>query len=183
MKPAFIYAVLIHAAFFTVGDTVLIRPPQYGVEAGGIEVNLVAAVSREEWVQSPAADEPAVSEAPKPPQSQAGDGSSPVPGQDSTTLQSVAGAWTEASPSYLKNPPPRYPESARSRGEEGTVWMLVQISKEGRALAVKVKKSSGFAELDQAALEAIERWKFLPARIGAITIESQVQIPVRFELD
>lgn len=93
-----------------------------------------------------------------------------------------ARAAVSASPNYLINPPPRYPESARRAHIEGLVVLLVQVNSEGAATHVELKTSSGSNALDRAAQEAVAKWNFSPARIGGIAVSSQVQVPVRFEL-
>ncbi len=79
-------------------------------------------------------------------------------------------------------PKPRYPESARRDGKEGRVLLRVLVSEEGRTASVEVNRSSGIESLDQAALEAIKRWRFSPARLGDRPVESWVRIPIDFRL-
>jgi len=100
----------------------------------------------------------------------------------STLNDPNARAAVAASPNYLNNPPPRYPESARRAHIEGLVLLLVQVSAEGTAEHVELHRSSGSSALDRAAREAVAKWNFSPARIGGIAVSSQVQVPVRFEL-
>lgn len=191
-------AFLIHAAFFALGGAFFSQSAQYGIELGqgGMEVHLVAAPA---FIEAPAVAEPlkesetvvvdksAISEPqPLPPQivpEVRGDGSSPIPGKDTTTLHTAGGAETLAQPKYLKNPAPRYPEEARRNGQEGVVMLAVQVDSRGQASAVTIKSASGYLLLDEAALKAVQRWKFKPARIGSMAIDSQVEIPVRFTLD
>ena len=71
---------------------------------------------------------------------------------------------------------------ARRQRQQGTVLFDVQVGADGRAASVKLKHSSGFPLLDQAALEAVRRWTFEPARTGGIPISSHVEVPVRFAL-
>jgi len=79
-------------------------------------------------------------------------------------------------------PKPRYPESARRDGKEGRVLLRVLVNEEGRSASVEVNRSSGVESLDQAALEAIKRWRFSPARLGDRPVESWVRIPIDFRL-
>jgi protein TonB len=109
-----------------------------------------------------------------------GDASSSKPGQDATTLQAKPNV--EAKPNYLKNPEPVYPESARRRRQEGLVLLAVTVTTQGRVSHIEVNKSSGFFLLDDAALQAVRDWEFEPARIGSVALESQIGVPVRFEL-
>ena len=80
-------------------------------------------------------------------------------------------------------PKPKYPESARRDGKEGRVLLRVLVNEEGRTASVQVNRSSGVESLDQAALEAIERWRFSPARLGDRPVESWVRIPIDFRLN
>ena len=78
--------------------------------------------------------------------------------------------------------PPVYPRVAREEGWEGVVVVRVRLHKDGTPDNVSVKKTSGHDVLDQAALQAIYRWSFSPAKDGNIPIPSLVDIPVRFDL-
>lgn len=84
---------------------------------------------------------------------------------------------------YLNNPKPTYPPAARRRGETGTVTLRVQVSEDGSAAQVELKVSSGSSSLDLAALEAVARWKFVPARQGDTPVRSWVLVPVGFSLN
>lgn len=90
------------------------------------------------------------------------------------------GQYTRARTS--DTPKPRYPESARRNGKEGRVLLRVLVNEEGRSASVEVNRSSGVESLDQAALEAIKRWRFSPARLGNRPVESWVRIPIDFRL-
>lgn len=66
---------------------------------------------------------------------------------------------------YLDNPPPRYPRTARQMGWEGTVLLRVKVNSQGRADVIRLARSSGYLPLDEAAQEAVARWRLnLPAR-------------------
>jgi protein TonB len=84
---------------------------------------------------------------------------------------------------YLGNAPPRYPLIARRNGVEGTVNLRVVVSKEGRPVQVQVDRSSGSSALDNAALEAVKGWKFVPARRGQEAVEQPVVVPIVFRLE
>jgi protein TonB len=79
-------------------------------------------------------------------------------------------------------PKPKYPDTARRDGKEGRVLLRVLVNEEGRTASVQVNRSSGVESLDQAALEAIKRWRFSPARLGDRPVESWVRIPIDFRL-
>jgi protein TonB len=56
------------------------------------------------------------------------------------------------------------------------------VDEEGKTKSVEVNASSGSDALDQAAAEAIKRWRFVPARLGDKAIESWVKVPIDFHL-
>jgi TonB family protein len=78
---------------------------------------------------------------------------------------------------------PRYPDAARRQGIEGTVIIKAYVTEQGRVEQVQVEQSAGYKDLDQAAVEAVGRWRFQPARWGRQPIAMWVSIPVRFVLN
>lgn len=84
---------------------------------------------------------------------------------------------------YLHNPKPVYPALARRQGEEGKVLLKVRVSAQGAALDVAISKSSGYGRLDNAALEAVAQWRFVPAKRGDETVDSSVIVPITFALE
>lgn len=95
----------------------------------------------------------------------------------------ATGAVVEVSePLYDINPSPDYPPVAIRRSYEGTVMLNVLVDKTGRAVEVKVDRSSGYAVLDRNAKAVVSRWRFKPARKGTQTVEMWVQVPVRYKL-
>ncbi len=84
---------------------------------------------------------------------------------------------------YLRNPPPLYPLVARRNGEQGTVTLKVRVTREGMAASVAVEKTSGSFHLDNAALETVRTWRFVPARQGTQPVEAWVLVPVVFRLE
>jgi periplasmic protein TonB len=103
------------------------------------------------------------------------------------TASGKAGAPSLVEPSadadYLKNPPPAYPRASRRLGEQGTVIVRVFISTQGTPEKAEVRTSSGFTRLDQAALEAVQRWRFVPGRRSGTPEAMWFNIPVRFVLE
>jgi protein TonB len=93
--------------------------------------------------------------------------------------------FTEANfnANYGSNPKPKYPSIATSRGWEGTVRLLVRVSAEGLSEEVTVQRSSGYDVLDEAAIEAVEKWKFIPAKRGDTPVPSSVVVPINFVLN
>ncbi|MCG3114954.1 MAG: TonB family protein [Candidatus Manganitrophus sp. SA1] len=81
------------------------------------------------------------------------------------------------------NPKPRYPERARAEGREGTALLKVMVLSTGKVGEALIEQSSGHADLDRSAVEAVMKWTFLPARRGEHPVVSSVRIPVTFALD
>lgn len=54
----------------------------------------------------------------------------------------------------------RYPEEALQMNMTGVVALIYSISREGRLIRADVEKSSGYALLDRAALDAVRRTRF-----------------------
>lgn len=84
---------------------------------------------------------------------------------------------------YLNNPAPAYPSVSRRLGEQGLVMLHVQVTEDGAAGSVALQTSSGSTRLDQAALEAVKKWRFIPAKRGEQPVSASVTVPVRFSLE
>lgn len=80
---------------------------------------------------------------------------------------------------YSTLAPPRYPVS----GNEGKVLMRLIIGTDGRVTGVVLDRSSGFDDLDQAAMTAARGWRFEPAIEAGRAVVSAVRVPVEFSLD
>lgn len=94
----------------------------------------------------------------------------------------AGGGAANARPNGSANPAPRYPEFARRNGWQGIVLIRVTVTPNGRAKVVSVFRGSGYAVLDQAALEAVRRWLFHPRMSGGLAVESTIEVPVTFSL-
>ncbi|MDH1572368.1 energy transducer TonB [Pseudomonas sp. GD03746] len=87
-----------------------------------------------------------------------------------------------ANAAYLKNPAPEYPQMAQRRGWEGTVLLRVEVLASGKPGHIQVQKSSGRDALDAAALAAVKRWSFVPAKQGDVAQAGWVSVPIDFKL-
>jgi protein TonB len=78
---------------------------------------------------------------------------------------------------------PAYPALARRLGEQGRVRLSLAISATGEVTAATVVQSSGFADLDQTAVNwVIGHWKYKPATHGGVAVPSQSLAIVVFNL-
>ena len=87
-----------------------------------------------------------------------------------------------ANAAYLHNPLPEYPEFAQERGWEGKVIMKVHVLPDGTTDSVTVVKSSGQKVLDDAAVKAVYKWSFVPAKRGDTPIARYTNVPFTFKL-
>lgn len=88
-----------------------------------------------------------------------------------------------ADAAMLNNPAPAYPAQSRRLREEGRVLFDVYILPDGSVGQIKLKRSSGFSRLDDAALEAVRRWRYIPAKRGNEPIPYWYVQPLDFQLD
>ncbi len=84
---------------------------------------------------------------------------------------------------YLNNPKPRYPTASLRLEEQGKVIVRVFISSEGVPQQVVLGLSSGFTRLDQAALEAVKDWRFVPGKRAGVFESMWLDVPVVFKIN
>jgi periplasmic protein TonB len=86
-------------------------------------------------------------------------------------------------PVILKQQQPKYPESARVAGLEGSVWLKLHVSIAGLIDSVVVTKHiPGQEDLEKAAVEAAKTWEFKPASKNGRPVEIWAAIQVKFKL-
>ncbi|MCD4487368.1 energy transducer TonB [Chromobacterium vaccinii] len=110
-----------------------------------------------------------------------GIGAGKIDGSGKSQAQPAGDSEALYAPSYLRNSKPVYPERSRQLGEEGVATLSVRVGADGRALEVSVARGSGYRRLDQAAVDAVSRWRFVPAKRNGKPVESDLTVPVRFE--
>ena len=77
---------------------------------------------------------------------------------------------------------PGYPATPRRLGIQGTTVLRVHVLIDGRVGDVLVQETAGHPDLDEAAAEAVRRWRFDPARRGNDPVDMWVLLPVEFRL-
>jgi protein TonB len=101
------------------------------------------------------------------------------PAQDLVTQQSYTAAQIV---NVLHNPKPRYPRTAVRKRQQGVVVLTVKVAGNGSVADVTIAESSGHVLLDREARNTVMHWQFEPARYGEVTLQSEIQIPIRFDL-
>ena len=80
------------------------------------------------------------------------------------------------------NPQPPYPDSAQLNGEEGIVLLDVYVRPNGRATKVRVAQTSGFEDLDTAAVQGVLNWRYIPAIHDGDVVSDWATVRVQFQL-
>lgn len=84
---------------------------------------------------------------------------------------------------YLEPPSPSYPRLSRRLNESGLVVVRVFVDVDGLPRTVQVAQSSGFARLDEAALEGVRHARFRPYAENGRPTAGWARIPIPFELE
>jgi protein TonB len=77
---------------------------------------------------------------------------------------------------------PTYPRSARRKGHEGRVTVEIAVADDGAVADVEVVASSGYAELDAAALGAARSARFAPATVDGVSVSGRLRLTFDFRL-
>lgn len=87
-----------------------------------------------------------------------------------------------SAPRILSKVEPDYPDDARQEGVAGTVGVKIEVLENGRTGEVRIVRSSGRSSLDEAALQAVRRWRFVPAEEDGQAIRCFTTLAVVFDL-
>lgn len=85
--------------------------------------------------------------------------------------------------SYLNNPQPPYPQMSKRLREQGRVVVRVHISTDGIATRAEIQKSSGFARLDETAVQTVLRWRYVPGKRAGVPEAMWFLVPIDFRLE
>jgi len=78
---------------------------------------------------------------------------------------------------------PNYPAASARNGDAGTVMLALLVGPDGRVTSARVQKSSGFRELDRAALNALSLCQFKPAMNNGVPEAGWAQLAYVWTLD
>ncbi|WP_246312023.1 energy transducer TonB [Pseudaquabacterium terrae] len=84
---------------------------------------------------------------------------------------------------YRVQPPIEVPMASRRLGESGTVLLRVLVGTDGRPRQITLHKSSGFARLDEQALQAMRRALFEPYTENGVALEGEVTAPLEYVIE
>jgi protein TonB len=83
-------------------------------------------------------------------------------------------------PQVIRQVKPVYPDMARQSETEGVVVLLVGVDEFGNVIEATVAQS--VPGLDQAAIDAVMKWKFKPAKQRDVPVPVRISLPIRFTL-
>ncbi len=93
----------------------------------------------------------------------------------------LAGMRGVTVPRVIYNPEPSFSEEARKSKTQGAVTLLLTVAKDGHTRDIRVMRSLGMG-LDEKAIAAVERWRFLPATLNGHAVDAQIAVEVDFRL-
>ena len=79
------------------------------------------------------------------------------------------------------NMQPAYPASAYGTGERGAVVIAVAVTTEGKASRVRLLRTSGYNDIDSAAIAGVMGWRFIPATHDGANVEGVSTIKLVFQ--
>jgi protein TonB len=87
-------------------------------------------------------------------------------------------------PKLLSSVAPVYPAIARKSGHSGKTLVIIGLAASGEILQATIRRTSGYAELDEAALTCVRQWQFSPARNAAgQPTPCRTTVPVIYKLN
>lgn len=78
---------------------------------------------------------------------------------------------------------PNYPAASARNGDAGTVTLALLVGADGRVTGSRIQKSSGYRELDRAAVNALSQCQFKPAMNNGVPEAGWGQIAYVWTLD
>ena len=86
-----------------------------------------------------------------------------------------------SAPRLIYKVEPEYSEEAREAKYQGTVVLAIQVWEDGRAHNIRVIRSLGIG-LDKKAIQAIQKWKFVPGKKDGVPVKVRANVEVNFRL-
>ena len=82
----------------------------------------------------------------------------------------------------VREVPPTYPREAERQGISGWVDVEFTIAPNGTTQDITVRNAQPLRTFDQAAVDAVKRWRFEPVVRGGAAVEQRAAVRIRFEL-
>lgn len=82
-----------------------------------------------------------------------------------------------------KRVPPVYPAWSKRMREEGEVVLQVFLDNTGRVVQTEINRTSGSPRLDEAALEAVKRWRCRPATVDGRPVAAVALQSINFVIN
>ena len=105
-----------------------------------------------------------------------------APQSPSSAAASEEHAAVVSDPIALNRIVPVYPRSARRKGHEGVVTVAISVAEDGVVAHAEVVSSSGYKELDDAALSAVRSARFVPATSDGVRMRGELRLTFDFRL-
>ena len=102
---------------------------------------------------------------------------------EAVAADKVAGSTTKAVVDFNSCAKPVWPKEALARQNQGTVTLGFVVGTDGKPKSSEVVKSSGFADLDEAARTGIEKCTFKPGTRAGKPFESKMNMQYVWTLE
>lgn len=86
-------------------------------------------------------------------------------------------------PTKTRDVRPVYPPSMRDAGREGRVPLEAIIGREGAVVSVRVATAQVHPDFAQAAIDAVQQWRFTPTLLNGTPVEVVMTVTVDFKLE
>jgi TonB family protein len=109
--------------------------------------------------------------------------SAPATPKPQAAPQRIAVGGNVQAARLLRQQRPVYPADLQAAGVEGTVMLQAIILKDGSVGSIKLLRSAGNAELDDAAIAAVRQWRYQPTLLNGQPVEVVNTIDIAFQLE
>ena len=99
--------------------------------------------------------------------------------EEETNIVNIEG-FERAEPILKENP--RYPREAYKKGEIGWTIVNYMVDPSGKTYDITVRSSSGERSFDRAAIKAAEKYKYKPASVNGVPVDSSAATKITFDL-
>ena len=87
-----------------------------------------------------------------------------------------------SAPRLISQVKPRYTPDALERKVQGSVWLEIVVTREGRPGDVRVTRSLDANGLDEEAIVAVRQWRFEPGRLAGAPVDVRVTVVMDFTI-